>query len=163
MCGFLTSRSRYTTIYLQVSIPGVDENGDFLQNARNQTMERLHPVASKEEVPIDVEVARIVAVHLSAQSFHHVLLVEVFLNPVQLVVAQAVARALLPDVVGVLSAALIRPKDAIVAVNRSRHTGPDALAVVARLDEALATRKSVIHAIAGLLVEHMAAQQSKDR
>merc|ERR1711877_73639 len=107
----------------------------------------------EEEVTVDVEVAAVVAVDLGTECLHHLWLVEVLLDPVQLVIAEAVAATLLADIVWVHAGALVRADDGVVAVDGSRHAGPDRLAVVAALDERLAAWESVVHACALLLRE----------
>lgn len=46
---------------------GVNEYGDLLQDRRHEAVEGLHPVAREQEVPVDVEVAAIVAICLGSE------------------------------------------------------------------------------------------------
>lgn len=81
-------------------------------------------------------------------------LVQVLRDPVQLLVAQAPAvGAFGPDVIGVLSAALVGADDGVVAVDGSWDARPDAAAVVAALDERFAAGKGVVHGLAFAFVE----------
>lgn len=65
----------------EVGITGIDEDRDLLEQARNEQVEGLHPVALEKEVTVDVEVAAVVAVDsLDAEGFHDVLLVEVLVD-----------------------------------------------------------------------------------
>jgi hypothetical protein len=137
----------------EVGVTGVDQDGDLLEDAGDETVEGLHPVALEEEVAVDVHVARVVLADLGTESLHDVGAVQVLLDPLKLVVAEITARALGADVVRILASALVRADHGVVAVDASRHAGPDALAVVARLDELLAARKRVVHSLALLLVE----------
>jgi hypothetical protein len=111
-------------------------------------MEGLHPITCKQEVSVDVKVAAVVAVHLGTERLHDLSLVEVILDPVELIVAQAAALALLADIIWILSSALVRANDGIIAVDRGWNTRPDALALIAVRDQTLAAWKSVVHALA---------------
>ena len=66
-------------------------------------MEWLHPVSLEQEVSIDVEVARVVTADFRSQLLLNVLLVQVGTDPLKLSVAEATARALLTDIVNVLT------------------------------------------------------------
>lgn len=116
-------------------------------------MEGLHPVASEEEVSVDVKVARVVLADLGTESLHDLRSVEVLADPVELIVAEAVAAALLCDVVRVAASLLVRTDHGVVAVDGGRNTRPDALTVVAALDQAQATRQSIVHGLALLRVK----------
>jgi len=116
-------------------------------------VEGLHPVASEEEVPVDVKVARVVLADLGAESLHDLGSVEVLADPVELIVAETIAAALLCDVVRVAASLLIRTDHGVVAVDGGRNTRPDALAVVAALNQAQATRQGVVHSLALLRVK----------
>ena len=81
-------------------------------------MERHHPVTSEQEVSVHIEVAAFIAVNLSAKGLHHLRLVEPFADPSELSVAQGpTILALDTDVVRVLSSALVRSDDSIVAID----------------------------------------------
>lgn len=136
-----------------VGITSVDENGNLLEDSRNNAVEWLHPVATEKEVAVDVEVARLVVADLGTDGLHDLLLVEVALYPIKLVVAEAVATTRLADIIDVLAGALVRADHSVVAVDGGRHTAPDRLGVVAVLDQAKAARKSVVHGPAGALVQ----------
>ena len=138
----------------EVGVTSVDQDGDLLENAGDETVEGLHPVTLEEEVAVDVHVARVVLADLGTKSLHDIGAVQVLLDPLKLVVAEIAARALGADVVRVLTSALVRTDHGVVAVNASGHARPDALAVVARLNELLAARKRVVHGLALLLVEN---------
>ena len=116
-------------------------------------MEGLHPVASEEEVSVDVKVARVVLANLSTESLHNLRSVEVFADPVELIVAEAVAAALLCDVVRVAASLLVRTDHGVIAVDGGRYTRPDALTVIAALNQAQATGQSVVHGLALLRVK----------
>ena len=137
-----------------VGITGVDKNRDFLENTGNNTVERLHPVTTEEEVAIDVEVARFVVANLSADGLHDLLLVQVALNPVKLIVAKAVTAARLANIVDVLASALVGTNHSVIAVDGSRNTAPDGLGVVAVLNQAGAAGQGVVHGAAGTLIEN---------
>lgn len=118
-------------------------------------MERLHPIARDQKVTVDFEVAAVVAVCLGPESFEDVWLVQVFRDPVQLLVAQASPVGTLDaDIVRVLSRALVRAYDGVVAVNGSGNAGPDAATIVAAFDEGFAAREGVVHGLAFALVEN---------
>ena len=53
----------------EVGITSVDEDWDLLQDSRDERVERLHPVTLEEEVAVDVEVARVIAVNFGSNSF----------------------------------------------------------------------------------------------
>ncbi|KAI7408396.1 Carboxypeptidase Y [Hortaea werneckii] len=88
----------------EVGVTGVHQHWDLLEDVGDEAVERLHPVALEEEVTVDVEVAAVVAVDLGTECLHHLWLVEVLLDPVQLVIAEAVAATLLADIVWVHAA-----------------------------------------------------------
>ena len=81
-------------------------------------MERHHPVTSQQEASVHIEVAAFIAVNLSAKGLHHLGLVEPFADPSELSVAQGpTILALDTDVVRVLSSALVRSDDSVVAID----------------------------------------------
>lgn len=133
---------------------GVNQDRQLLQQARDETVKRLHPVALEEKVAIDIEVAAIVGRDLGAEGLHDLLVVQVAADPAELGVAQVAAvLALAADVVDVLARALVGSQERVVAVDGGRHAGPDALAVVAALDQRLAAREGVVHGLAFAFVE----------
>ena len=138
----------------EIGIASVDEDGDLLENLRHEAVEGLHPVTLEEEVAVDVKVAAVVAGNFSAESIHDILLVEVLADPAQGAVAEVAAiLALSTDIVDVLAGSLIRANESIVTVDRGGDTAPHTSAVIAVLNEALATRERVIHALALGLVQ----------
>lgn len=59
----------------EVGITGIDQDGNLLKDLRDQVVVGLHPVASEEEVSVDVHVAAVVAADLSTKSLLDVLAV----------------------------------------------------------------------------------------
>jgi hypothetical protein len=53
-----------------------------------------------------------------------------------------------------LASSLVWTDESIIAIDTSRNTGPDAFAIVAVLDQALAPRESIIHSLAFALIEN---------
>lgn len=51
----------------EISITGVDQDWDLLENAWNNTVERLHPITLEQEVAVDVEVAAVIAANFNAE------------------------------------------------------------------------------------------------
>lgn len=139
----------------EVGVTGVDEDGDLLEETGHQAVIRLHPVAVEEEVAVDVEVARVIAVNLGAEGLTHALLVEVLAHVAHALVAQVgLILALSANVVDVLASALVRGQQGIVAVDGGWDTDPGTLAVVAGLDHLLAARQSIVHGLAALLIQN---------
>lgn len=114
----------------------------------------LHPVTLEQEVSVDVKIARLIAADFDAKLFLDVLSVEISANPVKFIIAQTATLALLTNIVNVLAGSLERTDHCIVAVDACRNTRPDALAVIAILDKALAARKSIVHRLAFGLIEN---------
>lgn len=132
----------------------IDQNRNLLHDTRHQAMERLHPVALEQEVPVDVEVAALIAANLNAKSRHDLFLVEVFADVTKHGIAEITAvLTFAADVIDVLASALIRSDHGIIAIDRGGNARPDALAVVAVLDERQTARKGVVHGLAFALVE----------
>jgi len=100
----------------------VDQDRDLLEDTGYKTVEGLHPVTGEEEVSVNVEVARVVLADLGTESLHDLRSVEVLADPVELIVAQAVAAALLGDVVRVAASLLVRTDHGVVAVDGGRNT-----------------------------------------
>jgi len=138
----------------EVGVTSVDQDGDLLEDTGDKAVEGLHPVTLEEEVAVDVHVAGVVLADLCTESLHDIGAVQILLDPLKLVVAEIAARALGADIVRVLTSALVRTDHGVVAVNAGGHARPNALAVVARLDELLAARERVVHSLALLLIEH---------
>lgn len=138
----------------EIGITSVDEDRDLLKNAGNEAVERLHPVTLEQEVAVDVEVAAVVAGDLGTNSLHDVGLVEVLGDPAKLSVAEVAAvLALATDIIDVLTSALVRSQQGVVAVDGGRDTGPDALRVVAALNQIGAARVGVVHSLTLALAE----------
>lgn len=138
----------------EIGITGVDQDRDLLQESRNETVVGLHPVTVEEEVAVDVKVARVVAVDLSANSLNDLGLVQVVADVAHGRVAKVGAiLALATNIVDVLSGALVRGQEGVVTVDGGRDTNPSALGTVARLNHGLAARKGVVHGLAGALVQ----------
>ncbi len=117
-------------------------------------MERLHPVAGEQEIPVYIEIAAIVAVHFGAKTLQDFRLVHPFGDPPDLFVAErSTVTALDADIVRILSASLVRPDYCIVTVNGSRNTRPDTFAAITALNEREATGKCIIHALAFTFIE----------
>lgn len=139
----------------EVSITSIDQDGDLLEDIRDDAVVWLHPVTVEEEVTVDVEVAGIVAVNLGTNSLQNLRLVEVLGDVAETLVAKvAVVLALAANVINVLSSALVRTQQGVVAVDRSGHTGPCTLSVVAGLDHRLAAGQSIVHRAASALVKN---------
>jgi hypothetical protein len=56
-------------------------------------------------------------------------------------------------VINIVSSSLIWAEDRVVAIDASRYTGPNTLAVIAVLDKLQAARKGIIHCLALILVK----------
>lgn len=138
----------------EIGIAGVDKDGDLLKDTRHQAVEGLHPVAVEEEVAVDVEVARFIAIGLGTQRITDALLVEVVGHVAHAGVAQVgLVLTLAANVVRVLASLLVGSKDGVVAVNGGRDTDPGTLTVVAGLDHGLAAGQGVVHGPAGTFVQ----------
>ena len=137
----------------EVCVTSVDEHGDLAEEIGDDAVERLHPVAVEEEVAVDVHVARVVGSDFRAESFHHRLLVEILADPAKLVVTEIAVFAGNADVVWVLAGTLVRAEDGVVAVDRCRDAHPGALAVVAGLDHGETAGESIVHRLAGSLID----------
>jgi hypothetical protein len=109
----------------------------------------------EEEVAVDVKVAGFVAINLGTDSLADLALVQVLANIAHTLVAQVTRIfTLATNIVDVLAGSLVRTKEGVVAVDRSRDANPGTLCVVARLDHRLATRQSVIHRLAAGFVKN---------
>lgn len=118
-------------------------------------MEWLHPVTLEQEVSVDVEVARIIAADFSSESVHNIFPVQVLADIAKSRVAKvAGVFTLSTDVVNILASSLVWPDHSIVAVDACWDTRPNALAVVAVLDETQTPGKCVVHGLAFTLIEH---------
>lgn len=138
----------------KVSVTSIDQDRDLIQDLGNKSEVGLHPVTLQQEVAVDIKVAAIVAVHLGTKSLHDLGLVQPLGNILELVIAKVAALAVSANIVRVAATALVRSNHSIIAVNACGNTGPDALGVVARLDQGLAAGKSVVEALALALVKN---------
>lgn len=139
----------------EVGVTGIDEDRDLLKKTGHQAVVRLHPIAVEEEVAVDVEVARIIAIDLSAKGLAHTLLVEVLAHVAHALVAKVgLVLTLSANVIDVLASALVRSQQSVVAVDGRRDTDPSALTVVASFNHLLAARQSIVHGLAALLVQN---------
>lgn len=133
----------------KVGIASVDKDGDLSEKVDDEPVEWKHPVTVKQEVPVDVEVARLVRRNLGAEGLDDFRLVQVVGDPAKLGVAQVggiLARA--ADIVNVDSRALIRTDHGVVAVDGGRDTRPHRLALVAALNETGTPGVGSIHSVA---------------
>jgi hypothetical protein len=135
-------------------ISSVDQDLKFLKESRHETVEWFHPVALEQEVSVDVEIARVVLANFDSKLFLDILSVEIFADPVEFSIAQTAIRALLADIVNVLTSSLEWTDHGIVAVDTCRDTRPDTLAIITILDKGLAAGKRVFHRLAFALVEN---------
>ena len=120
----------------KVCVASVDEDWNLLENAWNEAVEWFHPVTSKEEVAINVEVAGIKAIDLGTNSFEGCWFVEKLGNRAEAGVTEvAGVFTWSADVVNVLSSTLVWAYHGIIAVDGSRNARPNALAIVAALNE----------------------------
>lgn len=139
----------------EISVTGVDENGDLLQDTGHKEVEWLHPVTFEEEVTVDVEIAAIVAIDsLDTESSHDVPLVQVLVNVAQTRIAEAAALAIYAHIIRVAARLLVGPENLVVAVNRSRYTAEPALAFVAAADHRLAAGQGIVHRLALALTQN---------
>lgn len=138
----------------EIGITGIKEDGHLSNESRNETVERLHPVAAEEEVAVNIHVAGIVGADFGAQRIHHLGLVQIFADILQLGVAEIAAFAVGPYIIGVAASALVRADDCVVAVDRSGNAGPRALAVVASFNHGKTTGQSIIHGLAAGWIQH---------
>lgn len=74
----------------EVGVTSVDQHWNLLEDARNQTVEWLHPVTLEQEVAVDIEVAAVVAADLNTQLGLNLLLVQVLADPAKSRVAEVV-------------------------------------------------------------------------
>jgi len=139
----------------EVGVTSIDQDWDFLENAGDQSVERLHPVTLEKEVSVDIKVAAVITANFNTKLLLNIGSVQEVADPAKSRVAQVAAVfAFATDIINVLSSSLVRSDECVVAVNACWDAGPNALAVIAVLDQALATRKSVIHSLTFALVEN---------
>lgn len=94
----------------------------MFEDSWHEAVERHHPITSKQEIAIHIEVATIVAVHFDTKSFHDLWFVEPFANPIKLTVTERSTGARNTHIVRVLTSPLIRPHDSIVTVDGRWNT-----------------------------------------
>lgn len=135
-------------------ISSIDQDLNLLKESRHKAVVWFHPVALEQKVSVDVEVARVVLANFNSKLFLNIFSVEIFAHPVEFSIAQTAIRALLADIVHVLTGSLERTDHGIVAVDTGRDTRPDTLAIITILDEGLAAGKRVFHRLAFALVEN---------
>jgi hypothetical protein len=133
----------------KVGITSVDQNWDLLKNPRHEAVEWLHPVTLEQEVSVDVKVTRIIAANFSSEGLQDLVSVQVLADiPKGRVAKITLVLTLAADIINVLAGSLIRTDHSIVAVDAGRDARPNALTVVAVLNETLAARKRVVHSLA---------------
>jgi hypothetical protein len=109
-------------------------------------VEGLHPVTLEKEVAIDVKVARVIAIDLNAECILNVLLIQPAADPAKLLIAEiAGVLALATNIIDILAGALVGANECIVAVDRRRHTLPNAATGVAAINKREAARQSIVH------------------
>jgi len=139
----------------EVSVASVDQYWNLLKDTWHKTVEGLHPVALEKEVTVDVKVATVIAADFNAELLLNGFLIQVLADPAKGRIAEVVGVfALTTDVVDILSSSLVRTEHSIVAVDARWNARPNALAIVAVLNETLATGKSIFHSLALAVVEN---------
>lgn len=134
------------------SIAGIDQYRDLVQDVGHQAVKGLHPVSIEQEITIDVEITAVVARNLCAKGFENLRLIQVFGDPIELCIAKTVPFAGLTNIIWILTGALIRSQNSVVAVYGCGHAGPDTTTVVTALDERLTARKGIVHGLASTLI-----------
>ena len=138
-----------------VSITSINQDRDLLDDSRYETVEGLHPVTLEQEVSVDVKVARIVAADFGSERLHDIFSVKILGDIAEGRVTEVVGiLALSADVIYVLAGSLVWTNHSIVAVDACWDTRPNALAVIAALDETLAARKSIVHSLTLARIEN---------
>jgi len=109
-------------------------------------VEWLHPVSLEQEISVNIEVAAVIAADFNAELLLNLFLVQELADPAKSRVAKiAGIFTFAANIIDVLASLLVWSNHGIVAVDACRNTRPDALAVVAVLNHALAARQSVLH------------------
>lgn len=100
------------TVADEVSVTSVNQDRNFGQNFWHQAVERTHPIALEQEIPVDIKVATVVCHGLNTKSVLDFRLVEIFRNPAERRVAE-VARilALATNIVDILASLLVWADD----------------------------------------------------
>lgn len=139
----------------EIGVTSIDQDRDLLKDAWYKTVEWLHPITLEEKVSVDIEVAAVIAADFNAQLFLNISLVQELADPAKSRVAKVVGvLALTTDIINVLAGSLVWTDQSVVAVDAGRNARPNALAVVASLNHALATGKCVLHSLAFALIEN---------
>jgi len=139
----------------KVGITSIDQNRDFLEDAWHEAVEWLHPVALEKEISIDIEVAAVIAAHFDAKFLLDFFLVQILADVAKSRIAEVAGIfALATNIIDVLASSLVGTDESVVAIDACGNTGPDAFAIVAVLDQALASREGVIHSLAFAFVEN---------
>jgi hypothetical protein len=139
----------------EIGITSINENRYLLKDARDKAVVRFHPVTMEEEVAVDVKIAGVVTIDLGTDSRTDFRPVQIFGDVAHTFVTKVtLVLALAPNVVHVLSGALIRSEEGVVTVDGGGDTDPSTLAVVARLNHRLASTKSIVHGAAAALIQH---------
>jgi hypothetical protein len=132
-----------------ISVTGIDQDRDLLEEFDDKFVEWQHPVSIEEEVAIDVKVARLIRRNLGPERRYNILLVEILRDPAHFRVAKVVRIFTLPaNVIDIQSGALIRADHSIVAVDGCRDTRPHRLGGIAVLDHTGTTRVGIVHILA---------------
>lgn len=126
-----------------------------MRNSQHKFASQKKDKKKRNYSPVNVKVAAVIAADLNSEFLHDSLVIEVGRNPAKSRVAE-VARifTLATNVVNVLTGLLVWSNHSVVAVDGSWNTGPDTFAIVAVLDQALATWESIIHSLTLRLVKN---------
>lgn len=139
----------------KVGITSIDQNWNFFEDAWHKAVEWLHPVTLEKEVSVDIEIAAVIAADFDAKLLLNFLLIQILADVAESRIAEVARIFALPtNIIDVLASSLVRTDECIVAIDACRDTRPDAFAIVAVLDQALAARESVVHSLAFAFVEN---------
>jgi hypothetical protein len=151
----LSSKTNQNPTANIVGITSIDENRDLFKYSWDQTMERQHPVAGEQEISVNIEVAAVIFADFGTKLRHDSLLIQILADPAKSGIAQ-VARVLTfsAHIIDIVPGLLIRTNQCIIAVDAGRDARPNALRVVAVLNELLAAWQGVIHGLAFALIKY---------
>jgi len=139
----------------KVGITSIDQNWDFLEDPWHKAVERLHPVALEKEISVDIEVTAVIAADFDAKFLLDFPLIQILADIAKSRIAEIIrVFALATNIIDVLAGSLVGTNERIVAIDTCRNTGPDAFAIVAVLDQALAARESIVHSLAFAFIEN---------
>jgi hypothetical protein len=65
----------------EISVTGVDEDRNLLENTWHKTVKWLHPVTLEEEVSVDIKVATVICADFNTELSLNFLLVKEFADP----------------------------------------------------------------------------------